>query len=292
MASQWLRLWHDMPNDPKWRTIARVSKQPVSLVLAVYVHVLVNASNATERGRTQNLNSEDIASALDADTEQVDAVLAAMEGRVLDGDLVSGWEKRQPAREDGAAERAKAWREARKAKSERSANATERTPNAEERPDTDTDTDTELKPKLANASSSAKLPTTNPTEPENQNPGQPEKSDAGQPEDPENSCGQEIPNVPHSEIVAAYNEILATQGLVAVKPKLWAGSERAAALRVRWREDPGRQTVDYWRRFFGYVAQSDFLMGRAKTERPWRADLGWLLKRENFAKVCEGKYHS
>lgn len=284
MASQWLRLWHDMPNDPKWRTIARVSKQPVSLVLAVYVHVLVNASNATERGRTQNLNSEDIASALDADTEQVDAVLAAMEGRVLDGDLVSGWKKRQPAREDGAAERAKAWREAQKAKSERTPNATERTPNAEERPDTDTDTDTELKPKLANASSSAKLPTTNPAEPE--------KSDAGQPESPENSCGQEIPNVPHSEIVAAYNEILATQGLVAVKPKLWAGSERAAALRTRWREDPGRQSVDYWRRFFEYVAQSDFLMGRAKTGRPWSADLGWLLKRENFAKVCEGKYHT
>ncbi|ENT9428360.1 hypothetical protein QSD88_RS19685, partial [Escherichia coli] len=24
MANAWLRLWHDMPNDPKWRTIARV----------------------------------------------------------------------------------------------------------------------------------------------------------------------------------------------------------------------------------------------------------------------------
>ncbi|ENW0797054.1 MULTISPECIES: hypothetical protein, partial [Escherichia] len=22
MANAWLRLWHDMPNDPKWRTIA------------------------------------------------------------------------------------------------------------------------------------------------------------------------------------------------------------------------------------------------------------------------------
>ncbi|EOJ9867040.1 hypothetical protein ACQP3L_37610, partial [Escherichia coli] len=21
MANAWLRLWHDMPNDPKWRTI-------------------------------------------------------------------------------------------------------------------------------------------------------------------------------------------------------------------------------------------------------------------------------
>ena len=27
MANSWLRLWHDMPNDPKWRTIARKSKR-------------------------------------------------------------------------------------------------------------------------------------------------------------------------------------------------------------------------------------------------------------------------
>lgn len=134
MSNQWLRLWHDMPNDPKWRTIARVSKQPVSAVIAVYVHVLVAASNAPERGRTQSLNSEDIASAIDVETPQVEAILSAMQGRVLDGDKVAGWDKRQPQREDGSAERAKAWREGKK-------NAGERTPNAEKRPDTDTDTD-------------------------------------------------------------------------------------------------------------------------------------------------------
>ena len=138
MANTWLRLWHDMPNDPKWRTIARASKQPISAVMAVYIHVLVCASNADERGRTQGLNNEDIASALDLEVEQVDAILSAMQGRVLDGDSVSGWEKRQPKREDGAAERAKAWREAKK-------NASERTANAEERPDKDKDTDTENK---------------------------------------------------------------------------------------------------------------------------------------------------
>lgn len=144
MANQWFRVWHDMPNDPKWRTIARASKQPISVVISVYLHVLANASNATERGRTQGLNCEDIASALDVDVENVEAILAAMQGRVLDGDAVSGWEKRQPVREDGAAERAKAWREAKKQANERGANgpnASERTPNAEERPYTDTDTD-------------------------------------------------------------------------------------------------------------------------------------------------------
>lgn len=139
MANQWLRLWHDMPNDPKWRTIARVSKQPISAVLAVYVHLLVIASNATERGRTQNVCSEDLASALDLDTEQVDAIMSAMQGRVLDGDMVSGWAKRQVEREDGSAERAKRWRQAQKEAKQTQANASER----EQTPDTDKDTDKE-----------------------------------------------------------------------------------------------------------------------------------------------------
>ena len=131
MANQWLRLWHDMPNDPKWRTIARVSKQPISAVIAVYLHILVNASNATERGRTQNLCVEDVASALDMDESAIEAILSAMQGRVMDGERVAGWEKRQPLREDGAAERAKAWRESKKEKGER----TQTQPNAGERQD-------------------------------------------------------------------------------------------------------------------------------------------------------------
>ena len=111
MANPWLRLWVDMPNDPKWRTIAKVSGTSTPLVLSVYLHILVSASNATERGRTQGLQIEDISSALDTDVEKIGDVLKAMQGRVLQGDVVSGWDKRQPIREDSSAERAKQWRE-------------------------------------------------------------------------------------------------------------------------------------------------------------------------------------
>jgi hypothetical protein len=142
MANSWLRLWHDMPNDPKWRTISRASKQSISSVIAVYVHILVIASNANERGRTQNICNEDIASALDLDCEQVDAIIDAMQGRVLDGDLVSGWKKRQIEREDGGAERARAWRENKK-RTQANASERKRTPDT----DTDTDTDTDIKNK-------------------------------------------------------------------------------------------------------------------------------------------------
>lgn len=132
MANTWLRLYHDMPNDPKWRTIAKAAKQTIPVVLAVYVHLLTIASGAVERGVLANVNSEDLASALDIDSEAVDAVLIAMQGRVLEGDKLSGWDKRQANREDGGAERAKAWREKKKAEAN-AANGTRTQPNANER---------------------------------------------------------------------------------------------------------------------------------------------------------------
>lgn len=95
----WLRLWHDMPNDPKWRTIARVSAQPIALVQAMYVHLLVDASRNVTRGHV-TVTKEDIASALDVTDDQVEAVFLAMQGRVMDGDQLTGWEGRQPKRED------------------------------------------------------------------------------------------------------------------------------------------------------------------------------------------------
>ena len=129
MSMAWCRLWHDMPTDPKWRTIAKKSGQRIGDVMAVYNFVLVNASaNATERGRTHNLVAEDVATALDLNESDIEAILDAMQGKVIDEDLVMGWEKRQPKREDGSAERAKVWRER---------NRTQ--PNAEERSYTDKD---------------------------------------------------------------------------------------------------------------------------------------------------------
>ncbi|HBI9798430.1 TPA: phage replisome organizer [Escherichia coli] len=99
MANAWLRLWHDMPNDPKWRTIARVSGQPIATVMAVYIHLLVSASRNVTRGHIE-VTTEDLASALDVTEEVIDSILQTMQGRVLDGDLITGWEKRQVLKED------------------------------------------------------------------------------------------------------------------------------------------------------------------------------------------------
>lgn len=258
MANSWLRLWHDMPNDPKWRTIAKVSKQSIPAVLAVYIHLLVIASNATERGRTQSVCSEDIASALDLDAEQIDAILEAMQGRVLDGDMVSGWAKRQVGREDGSAERAKRWREAQKAGKQTPPNAGER----KQTPDTDTDTDIERDKSLSSTSALPKLP-----------------------------------DCPHLEILSLFAEHLPT--LAQPRPESWDG-KRAENLRSRWRwlltktrkngeryAENKEQGLEWFARFFAYVADSDFLMGRAGN---FSVTLDWLVNQTNFSKVLDGNY--
>lgn len=256
MAS-WLRLWHDMPNDPKWRTIARASGQPIAAVIAVYVHLLVNASaNATERGRTQRTQTEHIASALDLKVEEIDEILAAMQGRVLDGDMISGWEKRQPLREDGAAERAKHWREAKKLEREEQAERNRTQPNAEERPDTETETDAEvidLAPTVHSRLASPKRPP-----------------------------------VPVAEIVELYGRILPMCPAV-----LKMTPARRKQIEARWRCGD-LPDLDTWRSYFEFCAESKFLTGLATPmngRKRFVADLEWLTRESNYAKIYEGKYH-
>lgn len=67
---------------------------------------------------------------------------------------------------------------------------------------------------------------------------------------------------------------------------------REGYIKQRWREDmPAMQN---WENFFDYVANSEFLTGRAQPrngDRPFIADLEWITRAGNFAKILEGKYH-
>lgn len=99
MSNEWLRLYHDMPTDPKWRTISRVSGRPITEVIAVFNLLLVTASRNVTRGHV-TIVTEDIASAFDMQDEHVDAILNAMQGRIMEGDWLTGWDKRQVNKED------------------------------------------------------------------------------------------------------------------------------------------------------------------------------------------------
>lgn len=112
--TNWVRLWEDMPTDPKWRVIARRAGRPISEVLSVFVFMMTNAGSAANSGSLSGWDDEDVAAALDMEPQAVEDIRNAMQGKTLDGDRLSGWEKRQPKREDSSAERTKAWRERKK----------------------------------------------------------------------------------------------------------------------------------------------------------------------------------
>jgi hypothetical protein len=92
------------------------------------------------------------------------------------------------------------------------------------------------------------------------------------------------PPCPHEQIISLYHELLPTLPAV----KVW-NDKRKTALKSRWLESEDRQTLDFWRRYFKYVAQSDFLCGRAGT---FQATLEWLVNSSNFVKVIEGNYEN
>lgn len=105
MAESWVRLWAGMTTDPKWQTVARKSGQPRYLVIALFTHLMLEANEADERGSLDALDVEDVASALDCDEEAVEAILQAMNGRVIEDGRLSGWSRRQPLREDSGSEK-------------------------------------------------------------------------------------------------------------------------------------------------------------------------------------------
>lgn len=109
-----------------------------------------------------------------------------------------------------------------------------------------------------------------------------------------------LPDCPHVEIIDLFGQHLAE--LPQPKPELWDG-QRAKNLAARWKwcltakkRNGDRYATDkasalsFLGRYFGYVAKSDFLMGR---NGQWGGcDLAWLVKADNFAKVLQGNYEN
>jgi hypothetical protein len=100
------------------------------------------------------------------------------------------------------------------------------------------------------------------------------------------------PDCPHAEIVELYHDCCPTlPRCMVLSPK------RQALMRSRWREVWADLKFDrlgglqWFREFFESVQRSDFLTGRAKSDRIWTADLEWLMLPSNFVKVAEGRYN-
>lgn len=105
-----------------------------------------------------------------------------------------------------------------------------------------------------------------------------------------------LPTCPQSEIIALFAEELPTLP----QPRVWDGV-REKNLRSRWRwvisdlKAKGKPAsdadgLDFFRRMFGYIRKSDFLMGRSND---WSCPgLHWVVEAGNFAKIIEGAYEN
>ena len=114
----------------------------------------------------------------------------------------------------------------------------------------------------------------------------------------------QAPDCPHGKIRDLFAEVLPTLPQV----RVW-NEERQEQLRARWREawNQLRKTVGphgttpigepellaWWRGFFEHVSKCPWLMGQvdpAPGRRRFYADLVWLTRKSNFAKVIDGNY--
>ena len=107
-----------------------------------------------------------------------------------------------------------------------------------------------------------------------------------------------IPDCNHQGVIDLYHQQLPTLRRVEV----W-NAVRQGYLRQRWREvatELGKDkpatvsaVLEWFDDFFGHINKSKFLVGKVnnKDGRAFTADLEWILKPSNFAKIVEGKYH-
>jgi uncharacterized protein YdaU (DUF1376 family) len=118
------------------------------------------------------------------------------------------------------------------------------------------------------------------------------------PPDGEPEAKDGLPTCDHKTIVELYHQHLPTLRRVEV----W-NDTRKGYLKQRWREvavDLAKtETVtsevmlNWWADFFQHIGKSKFLTGKVNSRdgRAFVADLEWILRPSNFAKIIEGKYH-
>jgi len=113
-----------------------------------------------------------------------------------------------------------------------------------------------------------------------------------------------VPPCPFDSLIDSYEAALPV--LPTVRRSLFAKGANGKAMRARWRwvmtakhergERKGERLATtaeegraWFKRYFDYVADSDFLSGRSGKFQS--CDLGWLVTAANFEKVLSGKYH-
>ena len=100
--ADWLRLWHGTVTDTKFLWVARRSGARFGDVMAVWLALLEEASQADQRGDVSGFDAESFDCLLGADDGETLRIMQAMAAKGLIGEdmRLAGWERRQPERED------------------------------------------------------------------------------------------------------------------------------------------------------------------------------------------------
>lgn len=97
-----------------------------------------------------------------------------------------------------------------------------------------------------------------------------------------------LKQVPYNKIVDLYHQTLPDHPKVRVLTPA-----RKSSIKQRHIQDMDR-SLDEWESYFELVSRSKFLTGKTQPgngRRVFMADLEWICKQGNFAKIYEGKYH-
>jgi uncharacterized protein YdaU (DUF1376 family) len=145
-------------------------------------------------------------------------------------------------------------------------------------------------------------PTPNPNESKPQPQLQPQETKTSQNMSPPNGGDVNgfavdlIPVCPQKEIIALYHEHLPLCPHV----REW-NDTRQKYLKTRWREKAierhwtsKAQGLEMFAKLFDFIAESKFLTGQAAPkpgQPPFMADLEWIVRPNNWAKIIEGRYH-
>lgn len=262
-----IRLSVTFPNHPKIIKLQRrLESQAVVSLIYLWIHVAQNKSS----GVLANMSAEDIEIAAQWNGQPDAFVKTLVELRLLDHEnntyTVHNWEKNNPYAFHASDRSAKAI----KAAQARWGNKQNDNPQCSEHKQAMQEEDTSNAPSPDPSPSPAPLP------------------DISLSDDKNGAI--RLPPCPHQEIISLYHEILP----MCPRVKEW-NQARRRFLQGRWRENSKRQKLDWWSGYFSYVSKSDFLTGKVNSnngQRPFLADLEWLIRPGNLVKVIEGKYEN
>lgn len=272
---QWLRLYADIVDDDKLGLLAFQDRWHFVALLAL------KASGLLDVECDPNLKRRRIAGKLGI----TELELEELARRLSEVDLIDrktlqpiAWDRRQ-FETDSSAERTRHWRERKKAERDGCDSHSDVTVTP---PDTDTDTERAKESALRaeggiRDANPAPVPTVN---------GNHEQQS---PTDADNRAKDAAPDAkrcPVREIVAVYHDAFPGPHCMKLTRTV------TGYVRQRWLED--LPSLDDFRNYFEYAAKSRFLAGKCEGrdgKPPFVADLEWLMRPGNYAKVAQGKYH-